>query len=387
MASGDIDTRMVEEPVAAARPASTGGGRPSGGLESLAENRPDLAGEWHPSRNDGLGPDEVSAGSNRRVWWRCAAGHEWEAQVGSRARGGTGCPFCAGRRPTENTCLAAVEPRLAAEWHPTLNGAATPDQVGARSNRLAWWRCEEGHVWAARIRHRAEDQAPCPECMRGRMRPEAALATVAPALAAEWHPTRNGGLRPEAISPQSTRSVVWRCAAGHEWSARILTRARHDPGCPVCAGRSLDASHPQVARAWHPSRNGDLAPSDVSAGSGRAVWWRCPDGHEWQRPVRLQVAWPSCPHCRALTEPTPRRRWGPLSRSHPALVAEWHPERNGDLHAGRVSAGSKRRVWWRCALGHEWEAPVDRRAIRGTGCPACAGKRAPLLVPAGAGSR
>jgi len=340
MAHGATDTRMVEDPLAAPRrPGSVPGRRPGGHLGSLAERRPDLAREWHESRNEALGPWEVSVGSNRRVWWRCAAGHEWRAQVGSRARGGTGCPFCVGRRPTQHTSLVAVAPALAA-----------------------------GH-------------GGCPDCARGRTRREAALASVAPALSAEWHPTRNGDVRPDAVGPLSTRPVVWRCAEGHEWTATVAARTRHDPGCPVCAGRSLDASHPQVARAWHPGLNGDLLPSDVLAGSGRPVWWRCPAGHEWQRPVRLQIAWPSCPHCRALTGATARRRWGPLTRSHPRLVDEWHHERNGDLHPARVSAGSKRRVWWRCCLGHEWEAPVDRRAIRGTGCPACAGKRAPVLLP------
>jgi hypothetical protein len=372
---------MVEDPPAdPRRPAEPGRG-PGRHLGSLAERRPDLAREWHESRNEALGPSDVSVGSNRRVWWRCAAGHEWRAQVGSRARGGTGCPFCAGRRPTQHTSLAAVAPALAAEWHAGLNGVATPGEVSAGSNRLAWWRCGSGHVWTARVRLRAAGHGGCPECARWRTRQEAALATVAPAIAAQWHPTRNGGVRPDEVGPLSTRSVVWRCAEGHEWTASVATRIRHDPGCPVCAGRSLEASHPQVARAWHPRHNGGLLPSDVLAGSGRPVWWRCPSGHEWQRPVRLQVAWPSCPHCRALTGPAERRRWGPLTRSHPRLVAEWHPERNGDLHPARVSAGSKRRVWWRCALGHEWEAPVDRRAIRGTGCPACAGKRAPVLLP------
>src|SRR5205085_10428533 len=113
-------------------------------LGTLAESLPRLGAEWHESRNDGLRPDEVSVGSSRRVWWRCAAGHEWQARVGNRARGGTGCPFCAGTRPTPGDCLAATHPVLAAQWHPTRNGALTPALVRQGSNRLAWWRCEQG---------------------------------------------------------------------------------------------------------------------------------------------------------------------------------------------------------------------------------------------------
>src|SRR5581483_8623091 len=57
-------------------------GRRLGTLASL----PGLRAEWHETRNDGLSPDEVSVGSSRRVWWRCAAGHEWQARIGNRAR-------------------------------------------------------------------------------------------------------------------------------------------------------------------------------------------------------------------------------------------------------------------------------------------------------------
>jgi hypothetical protein len=33
---------------------------------------------------------------------------------------------------------------------------------------------------------------------------------------------------------------------------------------------------PAVARQWHPTKNGALRPRDVVAGSHRVVWWKCP---------------------------------------------------------------------------------------------------------------
>jgi hypothetical protein len=292
--------------------------------------------------------------------------------VANRARGGTGCPYCAGTRPTPGGCLAATHPALAREWHPTRNGALRPTLVSAGSNRLAWWRCEAGHEWWARIRYRSQDHPDCPACARARARAERSLAAMSPSVAAEWHPARNGALTADQVGASSRRQTWWRCATGHEWSATIAARVREGRGCPACDGTSLAASHPRVAAGWHRGRNGRLGPLDVTAGSGREAWWRCPAGHEWQRAVRLQVAWPMCPQCRALAGESPRRRWGPLDRSHPELAGQWHPEYNGDLLPRQVSAGSKRRIWWRCADGHEWEAPIDRRAIRGGGCPGCA---------------
>jgi Probable Zinc-ribbon domain len=66
---------------------------------SLAHRAPEVAVEWHPTRNAPPGVHEVAAGSNRRVWWRCVRGHEWQATVGSRAGvRRTGCAKCARER-------------------------------------------------------------------------------------------------------------------------------------------------------------------------------------------------------------------------------------------------------------------------------------------------
>tara|TARA_B110000285_G_scaffold180449_1_gene203483 strand:+ start:85 stop:225 length:141 start_codon:yes stop_codon:yes gene_type:complete len=41
---------------------------PSG--KSLAEVNPELAEEWHPTKNGELTPFDVTKGSNKKVWWK-----------------------------------------------------------------------------------------------------------------------------------------------------------------------------------------------------------------------------------------------------------------------------------------------------------------------------
>lgn len=60
---------------------------------SLAHRCPELAAEWHPTRNGELDPGSVTPGSSWKVWWRCRFGHEWQAVVSKRTAG-TGCPVC-----------------------------------------------------------------------------------------------------------------------------------------------------------------------------------------------------------------------------------------------------------------------------------------------------
>ena len=84
------------------------------GENDLASQRPDLATQWHPTKNNGVTPADIPLGSHHMAWWVCEKGHEWKAIVKSRAIGGTGCPVCANRAllPGIND-LATTHPELA----------------------------------------------------------------------------------------------------------------------------------------------------------------------------------------------------------------------------------------------------------------------------------
>ena len=63
---------------------------------SLAAVHPELIVEWS-DRNLPLTPDSVTFGSNKKVWWKGACGHEWETSVKARSNGEK-CPICSGAR-------------------------------------------------------------------------------------------------------------------------------------------------------------------------------------------------------------------------------------------------------------------------------------------------
>lgn len=134
------------------------------------------------------------------------------------------------------------------------------------------------------------------------------------------------------------------------------------------ARRSLRVTHPVLALEWSHERN-DRTPEEVTAGSNRAVWWRCRLGHEWRATVYSRaLKRAGCPRCARAGRV---RYAGSLATTHPRVASEWHPERNGGLGPESVSAGSARAAWWRCAAGHEWRAAIGNRARKGTGCPVC----------------
>jgi hypothetical protein len=59
-----------------------------------------LADEWHATRNKGIDPSKVSAGSNKKVWWKCSRGHDFLKSPNGRTNNGRasgrigGCPSC-----------------------------------------------------------------------------------------------------------------------------------------------------------------------------------------------------------------------------------------------------------------------------------------------------
>jgi positive regulator of sigma E activity len=267
---------------------------------NLKAVNPSLASQWHPTKNDTLRSSDVTPMSNKKVWWICGKGHEWEASVISRSKG-TGCPYCCGHRACNDNCLNTKKPQIAAQWHPTKNGSLTPGDVMPMSNKKVWWKCAEGHEWTTEIANRSKGQG-CPDCGRTRVSKEYNLEVANKNVAAQWHPTKNGTLSPKDVTPGSTKKVWWICDKGHEYQARVYNRSK-GRGCPYCAGRSvctdncLQTINPSLAAQWHPKKNDNLSPKDVTPHSNKKVWWVCNNGHEWKALINSRSIGTGCPGC------------------------------------------------------------------------------------------
>lgn len=349
------------------------------------EGREDLLAQWHPEKNEGLSPSDISYGSRSEVWWRCDRGHEWKARIGSRTINGSGCPYCKGTKPWpgEND-LATLMPELLAQWHPEKNTGLSPRELSCGSNRKVWWICPYGHEWEAPVKVRVRG-AGCPVCANRIVAPQHNdLASTHPQLAAQWHPTKNGSLRPGDFVAGSKSKVWWCCEKGHQWQAAIFSRALRGSGCPVCSGRKvvkgendLASLLPALAAQWHPEKNRPLVPSEVTLFCNRKVWWRCEKGHEWQAFISVRSRNSTgCPFCSGR-QVLPG--FNDLATVEPAIAAQWARDLNGALRPEDVTAGSSRKVWWRCSEGHVWKAIISSRTGRRRhDCPVCA-RRARFL--------
>ena len=199
---------------------------------SLAHSNPDLAGQWHPYKNYPLQPENFAPNSSQRVWWQCDKGHEWRVSINNRQK--RGCPYCSGRYPTPENCLAATHEKLAVEWHSDKNGSVTPSDVSSGSGQKVWWKCENGHEWKASVGSRARSGSGCPFCSGMYASPENCMAVTHPELARLFHPTKNGDLSPKNLKAGTGKRLWWRCECGHEWQQTGSNAIKTSSRCPRC---------------------------------------------------------------------------------------------------------------------------------------------------------
>lgn len=151
--------------------------------------------------------------------------------------------------------LASFYPALAKEWDAEKNGALSPEAVTPASNRKAWWKCPLGHSYSAVISSRALRGSDCPYCAGSKaLAGFNDLAAKAPDVAAQWHPTLNGNLTPEMVTPGGRRRVWWQCPLGHTWKAFVYSRTGAQRcGCAGTAGKSCTADKicPAARRALY----------------------------------------------------------------------------------------------------------------------------------------
>jgi very-short-patch-repair endonuclease len=269
-----------------------------------------LASEWHPTKNGDLRLEEFRPFSNKKVWWKCpkAEDHEWESTIANRSAG-KGCPFCSGQKVGKDNNLLILNPKLAAEWHPSKNGDKKPENFTLGNSNKVWWKCPKAddHEWQTSVDNRSNKGSGCPFCSGRRADNSNNLLVLHPELANEWHPTKNKDLKPENLKLSSHKKIWWKCpkADDHEWQTSAYKRTNRKQGCPFCSGRKADilnnllVLHPEIAREWHPTKNRDLKPEKFRAGSGKKVWWKCFrfKDHEWEANIASRVKGSGCPSC------------------------------------------------------------------------------------------
>jgi hypothetical protein len=342
---------------------------------NLSTCYPHLIVEWNVEKNGSLTPHDVTQKSKKKVWWKCARGHEWEAVVGNRANG-SGCPICKPR-------YSKAEIRFYCELLTVFPDTKNQKKVGKNrrdiyipSHRIVIE--YDGNHW-----HRNKFENDCE-------RNEELLSLGVKTIRVREAGLLRTSLLDILVDPnEELYDAFIRLLKTLEEILVLspLERARFQDYLKYSEFINTElyiekishtlpefdnsvASIPKLCQEWDYERNINYTPEMFSLGSRERVWWKCEKGHVWKTRIGYRTAerhQAGCPECAGQKLGKDNH----LAVRCPELVGEWDIERNNGLRPDEVSPGNKHKVWWRCIKGHNWQATIRSRAYGKHGCPHC----------------
>ncbi len=348
------------------------------GYNDLATYYPEIAKQWHPTKNGNLKPTEVLFGARVKVWWRCEKGHEWEAWLYSRNPQTDGCQACINKVVVKGeNDLESCFPEIAKEWDYEKNGGVKPSDVTFGTPATYFWKCSKGHSFRLSIHKRTKENASCKFCSGNAIEPGVSdLRTLYPQLSKKFNRDLNPSVRVDEIAPQSKKRYIWNCDKGHTFTSTPQQLVK-GYGCGVCSGKQLlagfndiTAKFPSAAKEWNTELNEGREASEFAPGSSKIVWWRCSQGHNYN--MRIDNRCFLDRQCSVCANRQVQIGINDLSSYRPDLALEWDQQKNWDLLPSDVTYESTQKAWWLCENGHSFFSRINMRATRNVGCPKCA---------------
>lgn len=211
--------------------------------------------------NNNVNMTEISCKNNRKVKWKCLHGHLWGAQINNRVIHRSNCPYCSGKIAHEDNNLATwcsnngeYGQKLINEWVGVDSDNNKIDMMNVTygSNKKVKWKCENGHVWEAKILSRTSThKTGCKLCgyeAIGNKHKDRLLSIGkndlltwcqnnedwGKQLISEWGCESSESM--DMYTYASSDKVTWICNSNdkHIWKASISSRTLGRTGCPHC---------------------------------------------------------------------------------------------------------------------------------------------------------
>ena len=375
--STSVSDRTRQKPISCAYCA----GKKASKENNLETLFPEIAKEWHPSKNNDLSPNQVTHGSTKKVWWLCSEAHSYESPISRRTgRYKSGCPFCAGKKASEENNLEALFPEIAKEWHPTKNQGLNPNDVTYGSHKKVWWLCPKNHSYQSQVRGRTgKHQNGCPQCANQSSEPEIRILTEF-----KWifdlvkNRYKVDGREIDIFLPNINIAVEY---DGNFWhkdkeirdleknkfllSQDIqLIRVRQFPLKPISENDVLVGS------------NHSLEKNDIDEILKKIVLFV---DNNIKAKIDTYYSQSSFVNDDLFKEyrsyfPSPFPE-NSLLKTHPSISEEWDYDKNHPLIPENFSHGAHHEIWWLCSKGHSYQTAICDRVRVKLKCPFCSGKK------------
>jgi len=248
----------------------------------LTFSHPEIAAEWHPTKNGKITPSDVTYGSGTKRYWICKQKHVWPASPNSRTSGdGHGCGRCA-KQSSRLEIRVYCECKTIFEdvvWREKVSGKEVDVLIPTQHIAIE----VDGKTWHAgkenadiRKNETLEEQGYTVVRIRGKGLPlivqfdiEFEKYTKSGATVRSLLGTMRG-LVAKRYRKQIDEYVCRESFANDKEFRDIIAAL---PGPPK--GKSVTDIYPELAETWDSISNAPLIPSMFTPGSHKEVWWLC----------------------------------------------------------------------------------------------------------------
>ena len=349
--------------------------------ESFAELFPEILKEWDYEKNNKINPLTIKPSSVKKVFWKCAKGHSWEAKVSYRTLRNNGCPEC--YAPYKSSFPEQAIYYYLSQFFNTVNRDSShgyefdiflkDENIAIEYDGLYWHSsdfaksmelrkneyCKTHSIKLYRIKESNDRTNP--------VNKEENIITYYYDTAYTF---LDAALKQLFMciekDVKKTLLIVPNVAKDRNFIISQFEQKKVQKSIIKC---------PTIVSEWDYDANKGLLPENVSLGSEQKINWICSKGHKYSSRVSHRVNGVGCPYCSGKKILVGEND---LASKNPKLATEWNYDKNGDLLPTHVFPTTNKKVWWKCVLGHEWEATINSRN-NGRGCPFCSGRNYPKI--------
>ena len=280
------------------------------GINDLATTHPEIAKEWHPTKNGDLMPQNVVHGTGKKVWWLCPQGHEYQATVLHRTQdNGTSCPICNSGGQTSFAEQAVYY--YIKKLYPDAINRYTADFLGQMEldifipsiNCAIEYDGEAWHSGDVKLKREEKKYKICRDknIKLIRLREEDAPMTAFIAddqwIKKDLYKTENlEYIIIELLKHLNYRGIKCPVNVNIKRDKQKILQYK-----TIEKRKSLEDKYPNIAKEWHPTKNGELTPCMFKPRSDHKVWWLCPEcGNEYEATIGHRTAKKKptgCPIC------------------------------------------------------------------------------------------
>jgi very-short-patch-repair endonuclease len=348
------------------------------GKTDLATTHPTLVLEWNYDLNK-ITPQEISAGSNKKVFWKCPKGHSYASSPSTRLNP-CGCSVCSKKVVEVGVNdLLSKSPEIAAEWDQEENGDLKPEMVMFQSNHKVSWKCKNGHQWKASPNTR--QKSGCPDCY-GKAHFSLREKTVFYYIKKHFHNAVSSyrfksdrKLEIDIFIPGLNVGIEYDGSYYHQDPIKdqLKTKLIAEEGISLI--RIREPKTPEVNDNSTVIQLFDLSVEDLSRAIRELLTLLEDLSHTSLKNVEVTIR-EDLSDIYSLMEDSVVV--GSIASVNPLVAFEWNYKLNYPLTPERVSANSTRILWWTCPVGHDYPASGNNRN-NGKRCSYCYGTHSILV--------